>query len=37
MFQVEGLNDNSYTFSIDKLYCEGVGEAPYFISSQLKA
>ena len=24
MFQVEGSNDNIYTFSIDKLHCEGV-------------
>ena len=25
MFQAEGSNDNIYTFSIDKLHCEGVG------------
>ena len=35
MFQVEGSNDNIYTFSIDKLHFEGVG-APQYISSQLK-
>ena len=37
MFQAEGSNDNIYTFSIDKLHCEGVGGgAPQYISSQLK-